>query len=111
MPTETTPAQAIMTTVLRTRTQTTETVSTANASYTLEVVRKNGVLDTVAVHVSYATESTAPDGAPTVSYQDVGSLNWAKGEITAVGFPLATDTAAIITDINAIIAYLQNKEA
>ena len=101
---------AVTTTVIRTKTQTTETARTENASYTLDVIRANGVLASVSARVAYATEGTAPDGSATTSYQDVGTMAWRDGKLTAVDFPLAADTAALVTDFAAIIAYLQSKE-
>lgn len=102
---------AVTTTVLRTKTQTTETARTANAAYTLDVTRADGALVAVNARVSYATDGTAPDGSTTTSYQDVGTLTWNGGKLTAVGFPLGADTAAIVSDFAAIISYLQGKEA
>ena len=100
---------AVTTTVLRTKTQTTETARTANAHYALDVIRSNGALTSVNARVAYATDGTAPDGTAT-SYQDVGTMSWRAGKLTAVDFPLAADTAALVTDFAAIISYLQNKE-
>lgn len=109
MTAQTTPA--VTTTVLRTRTQTTETARTANAAYTLDVTRADGTLTAVSARVSYATDGTAPDGSATTSYEDVGNLTWAAGKFTAVGFPLGADTSALVADFAAIISYLQGKEA
>ena len=101
---------AVTTTVLRTKTQTTETARTANAAYTLDVIRSNGALTSVNARVAYATDGTAPDGTAATSYQDVGTMSWRAGKLTAIDFPLAADTAALVTDFAAIIAYLQSKE-
>lgn len=102
---------AVTTTVLRTKTQTTETARTANAAYTLDVTRADGTLTAVNARVSYATDGTAPDGTVTTSYEDVGTLTWANGRLSAVGFPLGADTSALVADFASIISYLQNKEA
>lgn len=111
MTSQTTTQPAVTTTVLRTKTQTTETARTENATYTLDVIRTDGVLASVNARVAYAIEGAAPDGSATVSYQDVGTISWREGCLTAINFPLADDTAALVADFAALVSYLKNEEA